>query len=846
MGFQRANESNPVNRCPLPRLWGRNPMTDESLRLRAYHLFSEVLGTDAADQQRILGERCGSDAPLRAEVQRLLRGAAKADFPTESLRAGMLATPESLSGQTIGRFRLCEALGSGGAGVVYRAERIGDVAQVVAIKLLSATLSEHAQALFRREAQLLARIEHPCIARLIDTGVEQRRAWIAMEFVRGQRIDQFCQTQGLTVRQIVALVDQLLDAVAAAHRLLVVHSDIKPANVLVDEAGKPRLVDFGIATALRDVTDEVRTAAEPRSFTPNFAAPEQIAGGPITVATDVYGLGALTYRLLTGTTIHGDAPSSPDYPLAVTERAITLASVTAARRGMPSSVLRALRGDLDAILAKALAHRPEDRYATAESISRDLKAYLQRRPVSLLANKPTYRLTRFIQRNVALVTAASLVVVALAGGGTYAVLQYQRAALANQVAARRGEFLEHFLKAANPEHGRRDITVADVLDSAAAAADEQLGKEPLVEASMLGLIAETDGSLGRYAEGLQSNERELNLLKARHAGGNEIGHALLVRAVLLRSFGKFANARAAALQAIAVLPSTADSRPDLANSYDELGVADTNTAREAEAEAFYRKAIATRRLGPQALSAQNADSLTGLAVLQANQGRYADSAAAAAEALELQKKSASSEDPARLATEQIYAVALNNLHRSEEALPLMRDIVARSTRINGPAQSSTVIAEIQLGEVLFDLGRYAEAEAVLKPAAETSEKAQGPDTRNTVAAWTDYARAACAHGTNAAEGLEVARRVAAIRDRTLPPDDWRRQWSNPTTIAWCLVHVGRNSEAEPMLLKAVAGLEAARGSGFWTTQFTYRALRDLYAATGRPAEAARMIKKLSH
>lgn len=297
-----------------------------------------------------------------------------------------------MQGRTVGRFRLLERIGAGGMGVVYRAERTDGVQQSVAVKLVSSTLDTVTKRRFAREAHLLARLDHPAIARLIDADVEDGRAWIAIEFVRGEAIDEYCAKRSLPARDIVKLLVQLADAVAAAHATLVVHSDIKPGNVLVTADGIPKLIDFGISTALRDATTHAdATRSIGRLFSPNYAAPEQITDQPVTVATDVFGLGALAYRLLTGKPPHGEATGAIAYVLAVTHRDVPNASQAAAGAGRSEAVVRALRGDLDAILAKALERDPTRRYQSAIDMRADLQRYLERRPIAARPSRATNR-----------------------------------------------------------------------------------------------------------------------------------------------------------------------------------------------------------------------------------------------------------------------------------------------------------------------------------------------------------------------------------------------------------------------------------------------------------------------
>ena len=283
-------------------------------------------------------------------------------------------------------------------GVVYRADRTDGVQQSVAIKLISTTVGDAGRVRFEREAQLLAQIEHPAVARLVDAGVENGRAWIAMEFVNGLRIDDYCRAKNLNSTDIVRLLVQLAGAVAAAHRMLVVHNDIKPANVLVTAEGVPKLIDFGISRALQvagaaTAPGGSATVGVGRLFSPGFAAPEQINGGPVTVATDVFGLGALAYRLLTGRSTFPDAVEPLDYMLAISQRDVELPSRTALKAGRTIEAQQ-LRGRLGCHSVQGAGAGSARRYGSAIDMQEDLQSYLTRRPVKARAPTFFYRIRK--------------------------------------------------------------------------------------------------------------------------------------------------------------------------------------------------------------------------------------------------------------------------------------------------------------------------------------------------------------------------------------------------------------------------------------------------------------------
>ncbi len=817
-------------------------MSTDAARGRAYHIFSAALDLDPGERAAYLQRECGADAALAAHVQRLLDIASADVAVTGALMKGAESAHVDRSGCEYGHFRLLQCLGTGGMGAVYSAERTDGVPQAVAVKLLRGSISAEGRARFLGEARFLARLEHPAIARLIDVGIgaADGEAWIAMELVRGVPITEYCDAHQLDLRARVRLLEVVIAAVAAAHRQLVVHRDIKPSNVLVSADGQPKLIDFGIAAAVSEVGDG-DAGERSRLFTPHYAAPEQVRGEPVTVATDVFGLGALAYRLLAGVEPYPEARSAVAYMLAVSSGEACAASAAALARGAPQ-LSRSLRGDLDAILARALARDPARRYATAQELQADFARYLAQRPVRARPATVGYRLGRFVRRRALPVAIAALFALALAVGGVMYARQQHQVGEAREAAARRGEFLEKLLTSADPREGRRDITVAELLDSAVAGLDQSLGGEPLIEASMLGLIAETNGSLGRYAQGLTASERQLALLEAQGAGALEIARALTARGELLRGWGHYQEAVPVLRRALALLLPLPDVAAERASALTELGMALANASGEKEAEASFREAIALDRTLGAGRRAALGGALDNLAVLLGNEGRYAESRDTAREALQILRATLPPTHPDLMSMEQTYAMTLLNMKDPKDAEPIQREIIRASTAVRGPEHPDTLVAQVQLGETLTDLGRFPEAQALLRPTAVTLERVQGPENRYTVGAWSDYAIAAC-QGSAPEDGLAAAQKVAQIRARILPPGDYH-QAASQVVVGMCLAHLDRYAEAEPVLQKATAALVSARGEGFYNTQMGFKALRWLYGQTGRPADAQRLAARI--
>lgn len=402
-----------------------------------------------------------------------------------------------LAGRRLGDWTLDTVLGRGGMAVVYRAWRDHGVArQQAAVKILTlGALGATGSDRFRREAEILARLNHPHVTALLDSGVAgDGTFWLAMPLVEGERIDHWCDTKALDARTIVRLYLQVCEAVAYAHRNLVIHRDIKPSNVLVDDAGHVRLLDFGIGQ-FTDAPDE-RTPTIWRALTPGYAAPEQLRGDLPSTAIDVYGLGALLHRLLTGRT-----------PQAAT------GSIDTAR---PSLLVRdvadvchrhyvPLRNDLDRVLLKALADEPEQRYPTTEALAEDLRRWLDGRPVTAQKPKPVYRMRKFVARNKFGVAAGVLLAISL-GAGLGATLwqtevarreagnaraQAQRAILVR-------DFLQRVFASTDPASGVVPDALELLDEGARRARSDILDSDPLAAADILMLTGRARLELGEY------------------------------------------------------------------------------------------------------------------------------------------------------------------------------------------------------------------------------------------------------------------------------------------------------------------------------------------------------------
>ncbi|MEJ2503674.1 MAG: serine/threonine-protein kinase, partial [Gemmatimonadota bacterium] len=402
-------------------------------------------------------------------------------------------------GSRIGRYRVVREIGRGGMGVVYLGRREGgDFEQQVAIKLLPGALFDQGMTRrFRNERRILASLEHPGVARFLDGGTTPAGVpWVAMEYVDGEPIDAYCDRKALDLDALLALFDRVCDAVRYAHGKLIVHRDLKPDNILVDEEGEPKLLDFGIARLLDPEDEEGRTAT--LIMTPRYASPEQIAGQIVTTSTDIYSLGALLYLLISGHTPHEEVTSRSEL-LYIVAREDPVAPSQAA--GRPD-----LAGDLDTIVLTAMRRDPDERYPSVDRLQQDVQAYRASKPIAARPHTLAYRARRFIARNRAAALAGAAAVLALLVGGgaaTVGLVQARTAEAAAReealVAAEVTEFLVDLFEDPTPRvSGGEERTARQLLDRGVERIGAELDGQPALQARLRRTMGTSYAGLGDY------------------------------------------------------------------------------------------------------------------------------------------------------------------------------------------------------------------------------------------------------------------------------------------------------------------------------------------------------------
>src|SRR5580704_4599512 len=859
-------------------------------RARVDELLDAMFDLPEAERLANLRARRIEDSAVLAEVESLLRAASAA--------GGFLATPpkppaEELPaeglGVRLGAWRIIHLIGRGGMGEVYEASRAdGNFEQRVAIKLLQREAAAQ-MVRFQAERQILARLEHPGIARLYDGGVtEDGRPFMVMEFVEGRPITEYCQITQATFEQRIALFTQVCDAVAYAHRNLIVHRDLKPSNILVTPGGAVKLLDFGIAKLLDAQRARVTQAAS-TPLTPICAAPEQLTGGAVTTATDVYALGLLLFELLCGTHpwMGSDTPVLQAMRTVLQRPAPSL-SKTAEARPNPPVPVRLLRGDLDAIVAKALRKEPGDRYATVEAMKLDVERSRRGEPVEAREGARLYVISRTLRRYRWVAAAVAAVIVSLAVGLGVAAWQAEKAAQERDAARRdaaREEAVRYNLtglfRSAISDQGSKSTTAKGMIDSSAQRVLKEYHDQPLLAGQVVltladlygaledvngsaalleGFLAEADsradpfavadarqklaniellrGHADRAAQLLQQAESFWQESPRRFAEERLEGMGIRSRLQRARGDidGSIATTRDAIAQRIAL--SGHDNR-ETALLFSSLAIALGTVNRLPEAlKANYETTAIYRALGlGDGLDAQIIVANTG--TLEMRDGHLREAEALLKSSLERERELAG-DSAAVAAAMSYYGRILSITNRNEPAISVLRQAAEMAGRYAGPDSPVALQARIFLGEALLAADQR-EAASTLTAAYEAAAAHYPAAHPLTLRAEIAVAQLGASQGNYAPAERQLAEAAAGLR---------KLGAQSSATLAMALENLGtvesaqgRNTEAETVLREAVS-IRQKTPDDVWELAQAQERLGEALAKSGG-ADAPALLKKAS-
>jgi serine/threonine-protein kinase len=673
-----------------------------------------------------------ADAGLRERLHDLLAAHDRRGFldTTAGEHAARLAArdlaPEGLIGSRFGAFRVVRALGQGGMSAVFLGERENaDFRQQAAIKLLRRGLySELEQRLFQRERRVLAALQHPNIARLIDGGVTAAGVpYLVMEYVDGVPITHHANAKNLDVRARVRLFVDVCRAVAEAHRNLIVHRDIKPSNILVATDGTVKLLDFGIAKLIEE--DDAGTTGTVGVFTPDYAAPEQLRGGAITTATDVYGLGVLLHELLLGLRPAGAPTRRPSSRVDETVEG-NVPRIERAR------LRKLLRGDLDNILLKALAEEPQRRYASAGALADDIDNWLGGRAVAAHPPSRLYRTRKFVQRHRGGVVVTILFLAAILAALGLAVWQAQvarrEAARANTVR----DFVVGLFDAARAHLPRDQRPTPEALVEAARQRLAASDFDPLTQADLAQTLGEVELSMARF-DRAQALFEEAGHAAASAADTRALRHARVAHAQARQRAGDNAGALAELTPLLPDLRAAPDS--DLLRALAVQAAAEMTLGKPEAAIADRREAVAvaSRLYGKDCEAALAAQFEVGNALAQAQ--RYPEAIAILQPALTAWRAHQGPEDDRYVAAYESLATANDGVGDLPGAEARFRELLALERRIYTAPHDAIATTLRDLGIILAREERFGEAESLLGQALAMQERVFGGDHVELAKTW---------------------------------------------------------------------------------------------------------------
>jgi serine/threonine-protein kinase len=771
------------------------------------------------------------------------------------------------TGRRIGPYKVLRELHHGGMGTVYLAARADEQYQMrVAIKVIKAgTDNEEVVQYFRRERQILASLDHPNIARLLDGGAtDEGLPYFVMEYIQGQTIDEYCDRRELSVTERLKLFLDVCSAVQYAHRSLIVHRDIKPSNIVVTAEGVPKLLDFGIAKfmhpeLLGDETLKVTVLA----MTPEYSSPEQARGEPITTATDVYSLGVALYELLTGhhpyrgrsrsvvdtlRAVIETEPARPSTVVGLTEEAmagarqvtLTPEAVSRTREGTQERLSRRLQGDLDTILLMALRKEPHRRYPSVEAFAEDIARHLRGLPVSARKATTAYRAGKFLRRHtLGVVTSVVLVSLVLAFGISMAV-QSGRLARERDKAERVSEFLVDLFKVSDPSEAKgKTVTARELLDSGAERITRGgLRAEPEVRAALLDTMGRVYDALGLYDKAEPLLRDALAIRRQALGEHPDVAKSLNSLANVLYKKGDYAGAEALDRETLAMRRKLLGTEhPDVAKSLNNLATELYEKGDYAGAGALYREALAMKRklLGNE--HPLVARSLNNLANALRRQGDYAGAEALYREALAMMRKFLGNEHPHVAATLDNLAIVLYEKGDYAGAEALEREALGMSRKVLGNEHPQVAGTLNRLALVLSEKGDYAEAEALYNEALAMMRKLLGNEHPDVAESLTGLGTLLVKRGDpRPAEALLLE--ALHIRQKALPkghPDIAETQ----SALGGCLTALGRYHDAEPLLVEGYGVLRSKTGEHSSAVRAAAERLVRLYEAWGEPEKAAK-------
>ena len=755
-------------------------------------ILQSALELPAAERADFIDRECAGDEVILNEVASLLEASDEAGTfivsPGASVSGFVNLGPDVVrSGEQIGSYKVLREIGRGGMGAVYLAERADrHFEKQVALKLIKRGLdTDEIISRFRNERQILANLEHPNIARLLDGGAtEDGLPFLVMEYVDGTKLTTFCEQNGLDLNDRLNIFIGACSAVAHAHRNLVVHRDLKPSNILVTADGHPKLLDFGIAKLLTPTGDAAtqRTRSEFHVMTPEYASPEQVLGEPVTTQSDVYSLGIILYELLSGSKpyefesrnmekiVRTVCDFEPERPSSRTRRLEQGEDIDIQRSGDLNS--RSIRGDLDNIVLMAIRKEPERRYSSVEQFADDIRRYREGLPVIAREDTFAYRASKFIRRNRVGVVAGASIAVSLLGGMTMTIRQSRLARRQRDKAQRINRYLQKMLAAADPRAVGKDARVVEVLELAANSVRSDFSPEPDIVADLSTTIGLTYLSLGQVSDAEPHLREALNVRRSLHGfehpdtavGLNNFGR-------LIQAKGDLRSAEDLFRRSLAILRRVRSANPlDLASVLGNLGYLLMLQGQYDEAIQLHSEELDILRHFYGTRHAEYARTLGNLANIHAAMGDRARAESMHRRALEITQDYYDGAHP-DVAQAMLHLAIPLQVTKPDESEALCRRSLEMRRTFFGDSHPETAWSRYHLGSVLLRLEQYGESMAcandILKYRGDTI-----PDLHSVISSTLLLLARGYLNVGESTRAETLARECILLRQQTLPADHW--------------------------------------------------------------------------
>jgi len=801
-------------------------------------LFDATLEQPPTAREAWLHEACAGDEDLYREVQSLLNADSDAHSILEGSAVDAVGLPGELSleGKLVGVYRIIKQIGVGGMGAVFLAERAdGQFEQKVALKLIKRGMdSEEILKRFQGERQILAQLQHPNVARLLDGGMtEEGLPYFTMEYVEGETIDSYCDKRSLTIDERLYLFQTACSAVQYAHRNLVVHRDLKPSNIIVTEDGTVKLLDFGISKVLssaEEVAEATRlTRIGMKIMTPEYASPEQVSGEPVTTASDVYSLGIILYELLTGHrpykfptrspvdvehVIRNTEPKKPSTAVQQTETTedgtttTTPELISRTRSTLPEKLRKRLAGDLDNICMKALRKEPEQRYGSVDQFLQDITAHLNGQPVSARPATVGYRLEKFVTRHKFGVATAASVLILIGGLVTFYTLRLAEerdlAQLEARKAAQVSEFLAGLFRVSDPGESKGEtITARELLERGAKQIENELKDQPGVQATMMAVVGNVYRSLGLYQDARPFLQKALELRQRVYGDAHaEVASSLNDLGKLLQDMGDYSRADSILRSALALREQLADGPSlEVAESANDLAVLYSAMGKHDQADSLLKSSLIVREmlLGPE--DDHVAETLNNLAVNLQSKGEYDRADSLMRRVLSQRRRAFGEKHPSVSTALSSLGFILQDKGELNEAGHFFRQALALDRALYGDLHPEVSTDMYHVATVLQMNGKLDSAEMMFREVLALDRKMLGnehpyiaPDINNIASVLSEKGDL---------KGAEELHREALALNRKVLGEEHPEVATSMSNLGVVLNKQGRYDAAEPWLRQAL-------------------------------------------